>query len=179
MSSFLFSPLCFSPRLCCFSRSGRVYCVPLFSLAHQVRCQALSGCLVLAGWNKSKRNWGFQSGFGGLLNCTLPCLSHLEGVSRPRTSIYWLVLLQILRFWWHSIFWPSKLVPVPFSRIVCGTEIRGINRPRYSGHIHPVIPKPATQTLLWTELLHSDFRRAGWLSLETTLGWPLANSHPS
>lgn len=21
----------------------------------------------------------FQSGFGGLLNCTLPCLSHLEG----------------------------------------------------------------------------------------------------
>lgn len=76
---FFFPPLCFSPRLCCFSRSGRVYCVPLFSLAHQVPCQALSGCLVLAGWNKSERNRGFQSGFGGLLNCALPCLSHLEG----------------------------------------------------------------------------------------------------
>lgn len=94
-------------------------------------------------------------------------------------SIYWLVLLQMLRFWWHSIFSPSKLVPVPFSWIVCGTEIRVIIRPGYSGHIHPVVPKPATQTLLWTELLHSDFRRAGWLSLESTLGCPLANSRPS
>lgn len=49
ISPFLFFPSVLFPGLCCFSRSGRDCCVPLYSVAHQVRCQALSGCLVLAG----------------------------------------------------------------------------------------------------------------------------------